>query len=243
MRWPTWLWATGTWLWVAQAVWQGGGGFGATAAQAGLGVTTDGLTAAWSPPVPAYRAEPLPVSRAFEPPAAAQVDRLSKRAGTWEFLTPRMRAALDEAAAGKPGGRAPWRRVVVEGTGEEAGGAKDLAFVLRRDGPAGAASGLRAAHFVIGNGTRTPDGAIERTPRGLTDDAVVVALVGDFSRRPPTQAQLQALTELADYARAKTGVIPVVLGEASRAPVASSVLDAAFNAALTGHPVAEAARN
>jgi hypothetical protein len=243
VRWPTWLWATGTWLWVAQAVWQGGGGFGVPAAQAGLGVTADGLTAVWTPPVPAYRTEPLPVPRAVEPQAEAQVDQLSKRAEAWEFLTPPLRAAMDEAVAGQPAGRAPWRRVVVEGTGEEAGGARDLAFLLRRDGDVAATSGLRSAHFIIGNGTRTPDGAIERTARALTEDAMVVALVGDFSRRPPTGAQLQALTELADYARAKTGVIPVVLGEASRAPVASSVLDAAFNAALTGHPVAEAARN
>jgi hypothetical protein len=214
-----------------------------SAAQAGLGVTTDGLTAAWTPPVPAYRAEPLPVRRAVEPQEAVQVAQLSKRAKAWEFLTAPLRASLDEAASVKPGGRAPWRRVVVEGTGETSGGARDLAFVGRRGGDAGVESGLRAAHFVIGNGTRTGDGAIERTARALAGDAVVVALVGDFSRQQPTAAQLQALTELADYARAKTGVIPVVLGGASRAPVAASVLEAAFNAALAGHPVAGAPRN
>jgi hypothetical protein len=231
------------WVWVAQAIWQGGGRLGAPAAQAGLGVTTDGLTTAWTPPVPAYRAEPLPVRRVVEPQAAVQVAQLSVRAGGWEFLTAPLRAALDAAVSVKPGGRAPWRRVVVDGTGETAGGARDLAFAVRRGGEGGAESGLRAAHFVIGNGTRTPDGAIERTGRALSGDAVVVVLVGDFSRQQPTAAQLQALTELADYARAKTGLIPVVLGEASRAPVAASVLEAAFNTALAGHPVADATRN
>jgi len=241
LRWPTWLWAAGTWLWVGQAVWQSGGGGGVLAARAGLGVTGDGLVAVWTPPVPAYRAEPLPVRPVVEPLEAEQIGHLTRRVGEWRYLTASVRGVMDETVAGRPRGRAPWRRVVVEGTGEVAGGAKDLAFAGRRD--AGAAGSLGAGHFVIGNGTRTADGAIERTGRPLGDEALVVVMVGDFSRRPPTVAQLEALTELADYARAKTGVIPVVLGELSRAPVASSVLEAAFNAGLGGHPVADTVRN
>jgi hypothetical protein len=97
---------------------------------------------------------------------------------------------------------------------------------------------------VIGNGTRSGDGAIERTGRPLTgDEEVVVALVGDFSRSEPTAAQLRALTEVVDYARAKTGMIPVQIGEAARAPMAASVLDRAFNAALAAHPTGDEPRS
>lgn len=224
-------------------MWQSGGASGVSAARAGLGVAGDGLVEGWAPPVPAYRAERLPGPPVVAAVAAEQVGHLTRRTGEWRFLTPAVRGALDGAAAGRPRGRAPWRRVVVEGTGEGSGGARDLAFLMRRDGEGRVPGGLGSGHLVIGNGTRTPDGMIERTGRPLGDEALVVVMVGDFSRRPPTVAQLQALTELADYARAKTGVIPVVLGDLARAPVAASVLEAAFPVGAGGHPVVETARN
>jgi len=77
----------------------------------------------------------------------------------------------------------------------------------------------------------------------LAGEEVVVALVGDFSRSEPTAAQLRALTEVVDYARAKTGMIPVQIGDAARAPMAASVLDRAFNAALAAHPADDEPRS
>jgi hypothetical protein len=236
VRWPTWLWVAGTWGWVAQAVLQGDGGLGAPAARAALGATADGLSTEWTPPVPSYRPEPLPVRPPVSPQAAAQVEQLLQRGGEWVALSSELRSVLDQAAV-VAGGRAPWRRVVVEGTGERTGGALDLAFAARRRVQPGAADGgFREAHFVIGNGTRSPDGRLERTRRSLDGGAVVVAMVGDFSLHEPTPAQLRALTELVDYARAKTGIIPVELGDASRAPMAAGVLQAAFNGGLPGDP-------
>jgi hypothetical protein len=226
---------------MAQAVFHGDAGVGVPTARAGLGAATDGLTAGWTPPVPSYRPAPLPVARVDVPDQSAQVSRLSERGAEWVFLTPDSREAMDGAVE-LPARRARWRRVVVEGVGERAGGARDLAFASRRAGePTG--GGFWLAHFLIGNGTRSGDGEIERTGRPLAGEEVVVALVGDFSRSEPTAAQLRALTEVVDYARAKTGMIPVQIGEAARAPMAASVLDRAFNAALAAHPAGDEPRS
>lgn len=231
---------------MAQAVLQGDGRLGARAAQAALGpvgVAADGLSTAWVPPVPSYRPQPLPAVRPSAPLGTEQIERLSRRTGEWGALGAPLRAEMDRAVV-RPGGRAPWRRVVVEGTGESMGGARDLAFASMRGGEAvDGAGGFRAAHFIIGNGTRSPDGSLERTARPLDGEVVVVAMVGDFSLQEPTVAQLRALTELVDYARAKTGVIPVEVGDAARAPVAGAVLQAAFNAGLAAHPADDPPRS
>jgi hypothetical protein len=87
----------------------------------------------------------------------------------------------------------------------------------------GLADGL-AYHFVIGNGRGLGDGDIFVTRRwregipsqALQDprqetDAIAIALVGEFNRREPTRAQLEALDELLDYLTAKIGPHPVRL--------------------------------
>jgi N-acetyl-anhydromuramyl-L-alanine amidase AmpD len=66
-------------------------------------------------------------------------------------------------------------------------------------------------HFVIGNGTETPDGAIEagvrwhqqkhgahcKTPGNyFNDHGIGICLVGDFTKSRPTKKQLRALDEL-----------------------------------------------
>jgi hypothetical protein len=60
-------------------------------------------------------------------------------------------------------------------------------------------------HFVIGNGTLSGDGEVEEGrprwaagahTRGHNEEAIGVCLVGDFTLRHPTSAQLIALSEL-----------------------------------------------
>ena len=62
-------------------------------------------------------------------------------------------------------------------------------------------------HFVIGNGTITPDGSVEkgrRIPfrgahaRGANHDSLGICLVGNFDRGHPTRLQLDALGDLMD---------------------------------------------
>lgn len=76
--------------------------------------------------------------------------------------------------------------------------------------------------FVIGNGSDSPDGAVEVTFRwrqqragahcGGTPDnwaneeAVGICLVGDFSQDRPTAAQLQALTRLVRFLQQRYGI-------------------------------------
>lgn len=228
---------------MAQAVFQGDGGLAAPTARAALGAPADELSTAWTPPVPSYRPQPLPTRRPTTAQPSMQVDQLCQREVKWVSLSAPLRQGLDQAAV-LPGALAPWRRLVVEGTGESTGGALDLAFSTRHRPVNGAAdAGYREAHFIVGNGTRSLDGSLERTSRPLIGEEVVVALVGDFSLHDPTPAQLRALTEVVDYARAKTGVIPVELGDASRAPVTAAVLQAAFNGGLAGHPAEDEPRN
>ena len=123
---------------------------------------------------------------------------------------------------------------MVDVSGEASGSATDLAFRKAEISPAARA---RQPHFVIGNGSRSQDGGIESTDRLLAEDELLITLMGDLQTAPPTAAQLHGLTELIDYLRAKTGVIPVQ--EASRAAAAAlpqDVLDLAFNQALADPP-------
>jgi len=69
-------------------------------------------------------------------------------------------------------------------------------------------------HFVIGNGSDTPDGAIEVGPRWqnqkhgahcktpdnfYNDHGIGICLVGDFTRQSPTQRQMEALYKLTGF--------------------------------------------
>ena len=81
-----------------------------------------------------------------------------------------------------------------------------------------------AYHFVIGNKSESQDGQIHVGRRWKTQaiadlpssekgadqfGVIEVALVGDFESRGPTPSQLEALDELLDYLRMKTGVLRV----------------------------------
>ncbi len=229
LRWPTWLWAVAAWAWMAQAVVQHDGVSGAVG-QAGMGLAVNGLVEEPVAPLPAWDAQPVTLRLRVEPDEAGYIGPLSERPPRWRFMETEVRAAMDEAAA-QAGGLAGWRRVIVAGTGERAGSALDWERGGLRGGgvPAG-------AHLVIGNGSRCPDGRVERTAVPLSGSILVVALVGDFARHEPTADQLRAVTEVVDYARAKCGVIPVEPAIDGTGPLGAAVLDAAYNTGLTARP-------
>ncbi len=78
-------------------------------------------------------------------------------------------------------------------------------------------------HFVIGNGTETPDGFIEVGSRWhkqkhgahcktadnyFNEHGIGVCLVGDFTKTRPTQRQLAALERLVEYLCARCSIPP-----------------------------------
>jgi len=225
MRWPTWVWAAGAWGWMAQAILQGEGGRPTALAALGpvangLGVEVTGLEPSWIPQPVAGRAERVAAGE-----TAWMVPVMVDRGGRWQFLSAEMRTLMSEAVE-KDSGRAGWRQVVVDGSGEAVGGARDWKYWKAREGRPWR---VDDAHLMIGNGTRSADGAIEWTGRPLAGDSLMVVLGGDGSWQPPTVAQLRALTEVVDYARSKTGMIRAVAGPTAQAPLASDVLESAYN--------------
>jgi hypothetical protein len=162
--------------------------------------------------------------------AADQAGMLGERAACWRWLHRPLREVID----GQASAAGEWARVRVEVSGHGSGNASDLIFRARAEGGGGRAE---LPHFVIGNGSRSGDGAMEATGRPLAGAEVAVLLIGGGPEDPPTEAQLRALTELIDYLRAKAGVIPVVAGiGGERLPgvrgVAAEALDLAFNRSL-----------
>jgi len=78
-------------------------------------------------------------------------------------------------------------------------------------------------HFVIGNGTDTPDGAIEvgsrwhkqkhgahcKTPDNYHNEhGIGICLVGNFQKAPPSAAQLASLRRLAAFLMRETHIRP-----------------------------------
>ncbi|MFN0128163.1 MAG: hypothetical protein ACKV19_15915 [Verrucomicrobiales bacterium] len=194
--------------------------------RAGLGLAGDGMASTANPPLPSLQAVVVELAGRRIGSSVEALSHLSERRSRWEHLTNDVRLAMDAVAA-RGAGRAGWQRVEVVGTGERAGGAQDWEWARSRW-----SSEVASAHLVIGNGTRSPDGGVERTSVSLDSESLVVAVVGDFARHDPTPDQLRALTEVVDYARAKTGVIRVTPGKVNEAPVSAAILDAAYNAGL-----------
>lgn len=194
--------------------------------RAGLGLAGDGMASTGNPPLPSLEAGVLELPGRKELPGPVALGHLAERGSRWEHMGDEVRMAMDAAAA-RGGGRAGWQRVEVVGTGQRTGSALDSEWARSRR-----AGEVARAHLIIGNGSRSSDGGVERTSVPLDSEKLIVALVGDFARHDPTPAQLRALTEVVDYARAKTGVIPVSLGQADEAPASAAILDAAYNAGL-----------
>jgi N-acetyl-anhydromuramyl-L-alanine amidase AmpD len=90
-----------------------------------------------------------------------------------------------------------WQAIVIACTGGDGGSFEEI----MRQGP--------SAHFIIGNGHGAADGeaistplwtaqqrTIGREPEGRSARGIDIVLAGDFSRRPPTDAQMKTLVHL-----------------------------------------------
>ncbi len=136
--------------------------------------------------------------------------RRSREPG-YRFLTAAIRRDIDRARIRK--GR--WKYIVVHNSGSRSGNAKIFDYYHRKVRKM--RNGM-AYHFVIGNGSKSGNGAIEIGDRWhrqingghvasdyLNDIAIGICLVGDFNRDLPTENQLAALKELIDYLRRIAG--------------------------------------
>lgn len=102
-----------------------------------------------------------------------------------------------------------WRTIVIHHSATAKGGAKTFDRSHR-----GRGWDELGYHFVIGNGSETPDGFVEVGPRWrkqkhgahcktsdnyYNDHGIGICLVGDFTHSRPTRAQLVALNELSTF--------------------------------------------
>ncbi|MEM1011597.1 MAG: peptidoglycan recognition family protein [Planctomycetota bacterium] len=103
----------------------------------------------------------------------------------------------------------PWKYIVIHHSATPDGGAREFDKLHRGNG-----WDELGYHFVIGNGTDTPDGAVEVGPRwrkqkhgahAKTADnrfnelGIGICLVGNFDHSSPTQRQMHALTVLSAH--------------------------------------------
>jgi hypothetical protein len=131
----------------------------------------------------------------------------------WQYLTPGIRKAIDDARVG----RNRWKYIIVHNSGTRQGNARIFDYYHRyvRRMP----NGL-AYHFVIGNGTSSGNGQIEIGNRWLRQlngghvhsdylnyISIGICLVGDFNRDLPTKAEYEALDELIRYLRRRVGKV------------------------------------
>jgi hypothetical protein len=135
--------------------------------------------------------EPVPASpaSAFDPDAAALPPEVSA------VTAPR-----------------PWSVIVVHHSAGAAGGAASFDVLHKGRGWDGV-----GYDFVVGNGSETPDGALETTFRwreqrdgahakGWNDVAIGVCLVGDFEETDPTPRQRETLVRLLRYLRRRFSI-------------------------------------
>ncbi len=131
----------------------------------------------------------------------------------YRYLTRMVRKEIDGAQVA----RGRWKYIIVHNSGTRQGNAK--AFDYYHKNVRKMPNGL-AYHFVIGNGSSSGNGEIEignrwrRQINGghvasdyLNNIALGICLVGDFNRDTPSQAQIDALSELIEYLRRRVGRI------------------------------------
>ena len=105
-----------------------------------------------------------------------------------------------------------WTTIVLHHSATKVGGAARFDKGHRAKGIDGV-----GYHFVIGNGTDTPDGAIETTARwkdqvdgvhakGWDDASIGICLVGNFEDADPTPAQMDALRQLVRHLRGRFSI-------------------------------------
>lgn len=111
------------------------------------------------------------------------------------------------AATRQPVAPDRWRAIVIHHSGQMTGSAASLDAQHRA-----ADLGSLGYHFVIGNGTDSPDGVVEIGSRWLSQEpgvhatgdqaawynqhAIGICVIGDGDRNPPTEAQRAALVQL-----------------------------------------------
>jgi len=123
---------------------------------------------------------------------------------------------MPAAPPGRPAAAAParrWECVVLHHSATEVDGAARSEQAYQTMG-GGRGAGEAGYHFVIGNGSDTPDGRVEVTGRWVeqrpgahcrsagdyyNQHGVGVCLVGDLSRHPPTPAQRASLKRLLKF--------------------------------------------
>jgi N-acetyl-anhydromuramyl-L-alanine amidase AmpD len=99
-----------------------------------------------------------------------------------------------------------WKYIVIHNSGTKTGNAQIFGRYHREE--KNMADGL-AYHFVIGNGTKSPNGEVETGSRWhkkisgphcfdpkMNEESIGICLVGDFNQDKPTKAQTIALVEL-----------------------------------------------
>lgn len=147
------------------------------------------------PPEVVYR-RPSALSQPPRPPASQRSRRLRSATEAWfpvgHRIDPRWKAIVVHHSGTPTGGAASFDRFHRESNGWD-----ELGY-----------------HFVIGNGTDTPDGMIEVGPRWnkqkhgahcktadnfFNDHGIGICLVGDFTRRGPTPKQMASLRRLVAF--------------------------------------------
>lgn len=131
-----------------------------------------------------------------------------------------------------PGNERTWKYIIVHHSGSPKGGYSQLDRVHRDQ------AGLSGCgyHFVIGNGTDTPDGTIEVTRRwseqkfsqhcrdaahpAINEDGISICLIGDFNQQKPTPRQIESARLLIAYLQQKYGISATRVG--SHADVSST---------------------
>lgn len=155
--------------------------------------------------------------RTYEPQPRRQPAAQSKR------TTPSIRRLpSNQASHWFPRGRRisrRWTHLVVHHSATTTGGARTFDKHHRQDN----GWDELGYHFVIGNGTDTPDGYVEVGPRWhkqkhgahcktpdnyYNEHGIGICLVGDFTTERPTARQLASLEQLTRFLGAQCGISP-----------------------------------
>ncbi len=144
----------------------------------------------------------------YHRPSQTPLPRQPRRAATHRHL-PRRQAKSSFMTTWMPnyGRISPrWKTIVIHHSATRAGGARTFDRFHRKKG-----WDELGYHFVIGNGTDTPDGFVEVGPRWhkqkhgahcktpnnyYNEHGIGICLVGDFTTSPPTPRQLASLERM-----------------------------------------------
>ena len=163
----------------------------------GLALSLGSAACACARPCDALERVPCAVAEGGGAPAYEDADTASLPRAVWDVASPR-----------------PWSVIVVHHSATLKGGAAAFDVLHKARGWDGV-----GYDFVVGNGTDTPDGAIETTFRwteqrdgahakGWNDVAIGICLVGHFEETDPTAAQRASLARLVRHLRRRFSIPP-----------------------------------